>query len=185
MPETYELTIGNLKRTLPIIPISPTTAIASFVLLGDAELAHYAATELAKRLPPDFDCLVTLESKGIPLAEELSKLTNRPKYIVLRKSVKAYMSQPLKVTVNSITTTDAQHLVLDGGDATYLKGKRVVLVDDVISTGGSLAAAAELLRQAGAKIVTQCAILAEGDAANRQDILYLEKLPIFSRSELK
>ncbi|MFD1125276.1 phosphoribosyltransferase family protein [Lentilactobacillus raoultii] len=183
MQQTYELTVGKLKRTLPIIPISKTTAIASFVLLGDAELAHYAAVQLAAKMPLPFDCIVTLESKGIPLAEELSRISGHPKFVVLRKSVKAYMVSPIQVAVSSITTTDQQKLVLDGTDADYLCGKRVILVDDVISTGGSLEAAERLLHQANAKVLAKCAVLAEGAAADRSDILYLERLPLFQLKE--
>lgn len=179
MQKTYELTVGKLKRTLPIIPVNQTTAIASFVLLGDSELAHYAAGKLAARILKPFDCIVTLESKGIPLAEELSRITRHPKFIVLRKSAKAYMKDPIKVAVKSITTTTQQKLVLDGYDADYLRGKRVILVDDVISTGGSLEAAEQLLKKAGAEVLVKCAILAEGDAAKRNDILFLEQLPLF------
>jgi adenine phosphoribosyltransferase len=108
-------------------------------------------------------------------------VSDHPKFIVLRKSVKAYMASPLEVSVDSITTASQQNLVLDGHDADYLRGKRVVLVDDVISTGGSLEAAEKLLKKAGATILVKCAILAEGDAAKRDDILYLEKLPLFQR----
>lgn len=179
MQQNYELQIGKLKRNLPIMPISETTAIASFVLLGDSELAHYAAEKLVDKLLDPFDYFVTLESKGIPLAEELSQISQHAEFIVLRKSVKAYMEQPLKVPVNSITTTKQQQLVLDGKDAAKLSGKRVVLVDDVISTGGSLAATEKLLEQAGATVISKCAILAEGAAAKRKDILYLAELPLF------
>ncbi|KRM06224.1 adenine phosphoribosyltransferase [Liquorilactobacillus ghanensis DSM 18630] len=179
MQKTYDLVIGKLRRNLPIIPINKTTAIASFVLLGDSELAHYAAQKLAGKLREPFDYLVTLESKGIPLAEELSQISQHPQFIVLRKSVKPYMTAPLKISVASITTTKQQLLVLDGNDAARLRGKRVVLVDDVISTGGSLAAAEKLLVQAGVKVVNKCAILAEGEAASRDDIIYLAKLPLF------
>ncbi len=179
MKNTYELTIGKLKRTLPIIQIDKTTAIASFVLLGDAELAAYAANELAAKISEPFDCIVTLESKGIPLAEELSRITRHPKFVVLRKSVKAYMANPLEVFVKSITTNNQQRLVLDGHDADYLRGKSVILLDDVISTGGSFHAAEQLLNRVDVKIVTKCALLAEGNAAKRDDILYLAKLPLF------
>ncbi|ABX27756.1 adenine phosphoribosyltransferase [Lactobacillus helveticus] len=185
MEQTYELKVGQLKRTLPIIPINDTTAIASFVLLGDSELAHEAAQQLSTKITENFDYIVTLECKGIPLAEEMSRLTNHPKFVVLRKSVKAYMTDPLEVSVKSITTTDEQKLVLDGHDAEQLAGKHVILVDDVISTGGSLEAAERLLTKAHAKTVAKCAILAEGDAANRTDIIYLEKLPLFSIKSVK
>lgn len=185
MKQTYELKIGPLTRTLPIIPINDTTAIASFVLLGDSQLAHQAAEQLSTKITVDFDYIVTLESKGIPLAEEMSRVTNHPTFVVLRKSVKAYMTDPLEVAVNSITTTDEQKLVLDGHDAQQLAGKRIILVDDVISTGGSLEAAERLLKKAHAKTVAKCAILAEGDAAKRTDIIYLEKLPLFSTKPIK
>lgn len=185
METNYELTIGHLKRTLPIIPISDTIAIASFVLLGDAELAHYAAQELAKRIDVPFDYLVTIESKGIPLAQEMSRITDHEKYFVLRKSVKAYMENPIAIGVRSITTAHGQKLVLDGNDAKQLKDKRVVIVDDVISTGGSIASAEQLLSKVGANVVGKCAILAEGDAAQRIDCVYLEHLPLFDISDPK
>lgn len=179
--EKFELKIGPLTRHLPILPINDTTAIASFVLLGDAELTDYAAQALAKRVPAAFDYFVTLESKGIPLAQELSRVTNHPQFVVLRKSVKDYMLAPLTVPVTAITTSAPQQLVLDGADADRLVAKRVVIVDDVISSGGSLTAAKTLLEKAGAKVVGQLAILAEGEAANRTDIEYLAELPLFSR----
>lgn len=179
--EKFELKIGPLTRHLPILPINDTTAIASFVLLGDAELTDYAAQALAKRVPAAFDYFVTLESKGIPLAQELSRVTNHPQFVVLRKSVKDYMLAPLTVPVTAITTSAPQKLVLDGADADRLVAKRVVIVDDVISSGGSLTAAKTLLEKAGAKVVGQLAILAEGEAANRTDIEYLAELPLFSR----
>lgn len=180
MQKEYELTLGQLKRTLPIIPITDTAAIASFVLLGDAELTHYAAKELAKRINIPFDYLVTLESKGIPLAQELSLLTHHPRYFVLRKSVKAYMRNPIAIGMRSITTDYHQKLVLDGCDAEKLRGKRVIIVDDVISTGGSLASAEHLLKKVGAQVVQRCSILAEGPAVNRDDCVFLNTLPMFA-----
>ncbi|ETY73559.1 phosphoribosyltransferase family protein [Lactiplantibacillus fabifermentans] len=180
MPTTYELKLGPLTRQLPLIKLNATTTIASFVLLGDAELTDYAATELTKRLQSlDFDYLVTMESKGIPLAQALSERTHHPRFIVLRKSIKDYMQTPLTAAVSAITTSADQELVLDGTDANLLRGKRVVIVDDVISTGGSLATAHQLLTRAQAQVVGQLAILAEGAAADRNDITYLGKLPLF------
>lgn len=163
------------------MPINATTAIASFVLLGDAELTDYAAQALAQRIPAEFDYFVTLESKGIPLAQELSRVTDHPQFVVLRKTVKDYMVAPLTVPVTAITTSAPQRLVLDGTDADRLVAKRVVIVDDVISSGGSLASAKALLERAGATVVGQMAILAEGEAASRDDIEFLAELPLFSR----
>ena len=179
MIKTYQLQVGPLTRRLPVMPISDTMAIASFVLLGDAELTDYAAEELAKKVPAEFDYFVTLESKGIPLAQELSRLTGHQEYVVLRKSVKDYMRAPLTVPVKAITTSAPQILALDGADADKLVAKRVVIVDDVISSGGSLSAAEQLVSRAGATVVSRLAILAEGDAVKRTDIDYLAELPLF------
>ncbi|ASG78778.1 phosphoribosyltransferase family protein [Lactiplantibacillus pentosus] len=178
--QQYQLRLGPLTRNLPLIQIAPNTRIASFVLLGDAELTQYAAQQLAQRLThTPFDYLVTMESKGIPLAQALSQLTHHPRFIVLRKSVKPYMTHPHTIAVTAITTHTPQQLVLDDADATLLRGKRVVIVDDVISTGGSLEAANRLLQQVGAQVVAQTAILAEGAAGTRTDIEFLAKLPLF------
>lgn len=179
--KTYELKVGPLTRHLPILPISEDLAIASFVLLGDAELTDYAAQALAKRVPAEFDYFVTLESKGIPLAQELSRVTNHPQFVVLRKSMKDYMMAPLTIPVKAITTSAPQQLVLDGADADRLVAKKVVIVDDVISSGGSLRAAKALIEKAGATVVGQMAILAEGDAVDRPDIAFLAELPLFPR----
>ncbi|QMU07656.1 phosphoribosyltransferase family protein [Levilactobacillus suantsaii] len=182
MPQTYALTVGKLTRQLPIIPISDELAIASFVLLGDAELTDYAAQALATKLPADFDYLVTMESKGIPLAQELSRVTNHSQFVVLRKSQKDYMRSPLSVPVSAITTSAPQRLVLDGDDAQRLAGHRVVIVDDVISSGGSLEAAQALMAKVNAQVVGQVAVLAEGAAAFRTDIQFLAPLPLFPRA---
>jgi len=180
MTKTYTLKLGPLTRQLPLIRLNDTTTIASFVLLGDTELTAYAAQQLHQRLANvNFDYLVTMESKGIPLAQALSELSHQDRFMVLRKSVKDYMQRPLTTPVQSITTSADQELVLDGHDATLLKDKRVVIVDDVISTGGSLATAQTLLAAAGAQVVRQVAILAEGAAANRTDIDFLAPLPLF------
>lgn len=182
MPNYYDLHIGSLTRRLPLIPISADLAIASFVLLGDAELTDYAARALAAKVPATFDYLITMESKGIPLAQELSNQTHHPHYIVLRKSQKDYMRATLSVPVHAITTSTPQRLFLDTADAAKLQNKRVVIVDDVISSGGSLAAAKELVERAGAQVVGQVAILAEGAAAQRSDIDFLAELPLFPLS---
>ena len=170
--------VAGVTRQLPIIPISPELAIASFVILGDCELVTAAAPLLAQKLPK-VDYLVTAEAKGIPLVHEVSRLLGLPYYIVARKSVKPYMAEPLVDEVVSITTQKAQTLCLDGKDALAVKGRRVAIVDDVISTGESLSAIERLLEKAGAEIVAKAAILAEGEAAGRGDIIFLEELPLF------
>ena len=153
-------------------------AIISIVILGDCELVTAAAPLLAQKLPK-VDYLVTAEAKGIPLVHEVSRLLGLPYYIVARKSVKPYMAEPLVDEVVSITTQKAQTLCLDGKDALAVKGRRVAIVDDVISTGESLSAIERLLEKAGAEIVAKAAILAEGEAAGRGDIIFLEELPLF------
>ena len=178
MSDCYELNVAGVTRQLPIIPISPELAIASFVILGDCELVTAAAPLLAQKLPK-VDYLVTAEAKGIPLVHEVSRLLGLPYYIVARKSVKPYMAEPLVDEVVSITTQKAQTLCLDGKDALAVKGRRVAIVDDVISTGESLSAIERLLEKAGAEIVAKAAILAEGEAAGRGDIIFLEELPLF------
>lgn len=182
--KTYTLQIGPLTRELPIIPISDSLSIASFVVLGDTEMVSFSAPLLAEKLPA-VDVLITAEAKGIPFVHELAKHLEMPRYIVARKSVKAYMEDPLISKVNSITTQKEQFLCLDRLDAEFIRGKRVALIDDVISTGESLRALAELVESAGANIVAQAAILAEGDAAEREDIIFLEKLPLFTNENGK
>lgn len=178
MSECYELHVAGVVRQLPIIQLTPELAIASFVILGDQELVTAAAQALAPKLPP-VDYLLTAEAKGIPLVHELSRLLGLPYYIVARKSVKPYMAHPLVDEVTSITTQKPQTLCLDGKDALAIRGKRVAIVDDVISTGESLSAIERLAEKAGAQVVAKAAILAEGDAAGRKDILFLEPLPLF------
>ncbi|MDN6906506.1 adenine phosphoribosyltransferase, partial [Klebsiella pneumoniae] len=128
---------------------------------------------------PEVDFVVTAEAKGIPLAYEISKILNLNEYIVARKSIKAYMEEPIEVEVNSITTTNSQKLYLNNQDANKIKGKKVALIDDVISTGQSLKALERLVEKAGANVVAKAAILAEGDAKDRKDIIFLEALPTF------
>ena len=174
----YELTVAGITRQLPIIQIAPDLAIASFVILGDCELVTAAAPLLAEKLP-EIDYIVTAEAKGIPLANEVSRLLGLPYYIVARKSIKPYMRTPLTDEVNSITTQKTQSLCLDGKDAMAIRGRRVAVLDDVISTGASLEAVERLVEKAGAEVVARAAILAEGDAAKREDIIFLEELPLF------
>lgn len=176
---TYTLTVGGITRELPILPIAEGLSIASFVILGDAELVGTVAPLLVDRLPEGVDYLMTAEAKGIPLAHEMARVMGAPRYIVARKSIKPYMSHPLVERVDSITTQAEQALCLDGGDAELIRGKRIALVDDVISTGESIAAVERLACEAGAEVVARVAILAEGDAAARDDIIYLEPLPLF------
>ena len=174
----HRMTIAGLERDLPLCPISDKLMIGAFVIFGDPELTTACATELLKRCPAH-DVMITAESKGIPLIAEMARLAGNERYILARKSAKLYMKNVLKVEVNSITTDHKQTLCLDGGDAEYMKGKRVVIVDDVISTGESLRALETLVERAGGEIVGRMAILAEGEAADRGDIIYLEKLPLF------
>lgn len=182
MPEGrwYTLRICGLVRHLPIVEVAPGLAIASFVILGDTELVTAAAAALVARLPP-VDALICAEAKGIPLIHEMSRLLGR-NYFVARKSVKPYMEEPLLDEVVSITTQEKQVLCLDGRDARQLQGKRVAVVDDVISTGESIAAVERLAVRAGATVAARAAILAEGDAVKRPDILYLGELPLFTEA---
>lgn len=176
--KTYTLHVAGLTRELPIIKLSYDLSIASFVILGDTEIVRKTAPIIAKKLP-EVDFVVTAEAKGIPLAYEISKILNLNEYIVARKSIKAYMEEPIEVEVNSITTTNSQKLYLNNQDANKIKGKRVALIDDVISTGQSLKALERLVEKAGANVVAKAAILAEGDAKDRKDIIFLEALPTF------
>ncbi len=177
--KTYNLSIVGLTRQLPIVRLSDNLSIASFVLLGDTELAQLGAQALAEKITLPFDFFLTAEAKGIPLVQCIAQEFNHPKFYVARKTVKAYMDQPLTTEVSSITTQAVQTLVLDGRDVLELKGKRVVLIDDVISTGDSLAALKNLAEDAGAVVIDQIALLAEGPASERTDIKFLEKLPLF------
>jgi adenine phosphoribosyltransferase len=175
----YELKVAGCTRQLPIIPISPTLAIAGFVILGDVELVGNAARELVKKVPAGTDYLVAAETKGIPLVHEMARLMGVPRYVVARKSIKAYMEHPLVVEDESITTKGKQILVLQDADIDLIRGKNVLLVDDVISTGGSMKALEELVTKAGAKVMGRQAILAEGDSIGRRDITVLADLPLF------
>ncbi|HET6785438.1 MAG TPA: phosphoribosyltransferase family protein [Erysipelotrichaceae bacterium] len=178
MKSNFKLNVAGLTRELPILRLNDTLSIASFVLLGDTELVVQSAPLLAEKLP-DLDILVGAEAKGIPLVHELSRILNKERYVIARKSIKPYMGSAVIDEVLSITTQVPQILALDEMDAKRIKGKRIGLIDDVISTGASLSALERLVEQAGGIIVAKAAILAEGDAANRADIIYLEKLPLF------
>lgn len=174
----YTMNIAGLERRLPLCPISDALMIGAFVIFGDPELTTACAKELLQRCP-DYDVLITAESKGIPLICEMARLAGNQRYILARKAPKLYMKNVFTAEVNSITTDHKQILCLDGKDAEYMRGKRVVIVDDVISTGESLRALETLVKQAGGEIVGRMAILAEGEAVARDDIIYLEKLPLF------
>ena len=175
----YRMNIAGLDRDLPLCPLNDKLMIGAFVIFGDMELTTACAKALVERIP-EHDVMITAESKGIPLICEMSRLQSNERYVLARKAPKLYMKNVLKVSVNSITTDHQQTLCLDGADAEYLKGKRVVIVDDVISTGESLHAMEALLAQVGCEIVGRMAILAEGEAADRKDIIFLEKLPLFN-----
>ena len=174
----YNLHVAGLERDLPLCPISSDLYIGAFVLFGDVELTERCAEELCKRAP-EHDVMLTAESKGIPLIHAMCRISGNNRYVLARKSVKLYMSDVLVCETKSITTGHVQTLYIDGADAEYMKGKRVLIVDDVISTGGSLASLENLVRQAGGEIVGKMTILAEGDAIGREDITYLEELPLF------
>ena len=175
----YHMTVAGLERDLPICPLNENLSIAGFVIFGDQELTVACARELLKRAP-EYDYIITAEAKGIPLAHEMARQAGENKYILARKGPKLYMRDIFSVTVNSITTAKEQKLYLDGADAALMKGKRILVVDDVISTGESLRALEALVEKAGGEICGRMAILAEGDAQEREDLVYLEKLPLFN-----
>ncbi len=177
MPEFYTMNIAGVERQLEKFPVSDKLDIAAFILFGDVEVTIKSSEALLNAVP-EFDVIVTPEAKSIPLAYEMARQSGKP-YIVVRKGVKVYMRNPLSVAVNSITTQNEQHLYLGETEVNKIKDKRVLIVDDVISTGESLKAVEELVKLAGAKATTSCAVLAEGDASNRDDIIFLEKLPLF------
>ena len=176
--QAYRMNIAGLDRDLPLCPLTDKLKIGAFVIFGDMELTTACARALVARIP-EHDVMITAESKGIPLICEMSRLQGNERYVLARKSAKLYMRDVLTVEVRSITTDHKQTLCLDGADAEYMRGKRVVIVDDVISTGESLRAMEGLLKQVGCEIVGRMAILAEGEAADRDDLIFLEKLPLF------
>ncbi len=176
---TYPLRVAGLTRDLPLCPLNEQLQIAAFVIFGDVELTCACAKALLEKAP-DFDYMVAPEAKAIPLVHEMARQSGRNEYFLVRKKKKAYMNGVFEAVDRSITTEGEQKLYMDGADAARLKGKRILILDDVISTGGSLAAVENLVDQAGGNVVGRMAILAEGDAAKRKDIIFLEKLPLFN-----
>ena len=177
----YTLNVAGLQRQLPICKVTDDLYIAAFVVFGDAELTVACARDLLKLVDLDsFDYMLTAEAKGIPLIHEMARQSGAEKYILARKGAKVYMPNPIHVADESITTAGRQELYLGRDDAELIRGKRILLVDDVISTGGSLHAMEELVKLAGGIVVDRIAVLAEGDAQQRKDIQYLAPLPVFN-----
>ena len=178
MKKAYTMKIAGLTRNLPLFPVNDKITIAAFIVFGDVELTVHCAAELLKRAP-EYDIMVTAEAKSIPLIHEMAKQSGNNEYVVARKGLKVYMKNPLEVSVNSITTQHEQKLFIGEKEINMLKDKKVLIIDDVISTGESLDAMKTLIKSAGGNISDCCAVLAEGDAANRDDIVFLEPLPLF------
>lgn len=175
----YEMTIAGCKRQLPLCKLNDDLMIGAFVIFGDAELTVACAAELLKKAP-EYDYLLTAEAKGIPLIHEMARQHGDKKYIVARKNPKLYMTGVFEADVHSISTAKDQKLYLDIVDAEMMKGKKILILDDVISTGQSLEGLEKLTVKAGGNICGKMTILAEGDAQKRDDIIYLEKLPLFN-----
>ena len=176
----YHMNIAGCERDLPLCPLNDGLMIGAFVIFGDPELTTACAKALLAKAP-EYDYLITAEAKGIPLIHEMARLAGNQKYFLARKSPKLYMTGVLAVTVHSITTAREQTLYLDTADAELMKGKRVLLIDDVVSLGDSMHALEELVIQAGGEVCGKMTILAEGDAQARKDLIYLESLPLFDR----
>ena len=176
---TYEIDICGLKRDLPLCKVTDDLYIGAFVMFGDVELTVHCAAELLKKAP-DYDYLLAPEAKSIPLLYEMARQSGAERYFVARKGAKAYMSDVFEVSVKSITTMHVQKLVLDAADAAMIRGKRMLILDDVISTGESIRAAEELVKAAGGIVAGKMAVLAEGDSQKRDDIIYLAPLPLFN-----
>ncbi|CDC13090.1 MAG: adenine phosphoribosyltransferase [Clostridium sp.] len=179
MSEYYRVNIAGMERDLLRCPLNDKLDIAAFIIFGDVELTVHAAAELLKRLP-EFDYIVTPEAKSIPLAYEMSRQSGK-KYFVARKKPKLYMKDPVIVNVRSITTESVQTLIMDSIEGEQIRGKRVVILDDVISTGESLKAVEELCAKFDANVVAKAAVLAEGDAAKRDDIVFLGEIPLIEK----
>ncbi len=179
MKDSYTLHVAGLTRELPLCRVNDELYIGAFVIFGDVELTVACARDLLK-IAPEHDILITAESKGIPLVYEMARQHGENKYLIARKAAKLYMRNVFSTEVTSITTANRQHLCIDQADADLMRGRRVLIIDDVISTGESLKAVEKLVTQAGGNVVGRMAILAEGDAAERKDILFLQKLPLFN-----
>ena len=178
---TYTMKVAGLERDLPLCKVSDELYIGAFIIFGDAELTVACAGELLNRIPADsYDYMLTAEAKSIPLIHEMARQSGAKKYFIARKGSKVYMPDPIHVTVRSITTQRQQDLYLGSDDCALIKGKRILIVDDVISTGESLHALEELVKTAGGIVTGRAAILAEGDALVRDDITYLAPLPVFN-----
>ena len=175
----YRMNVAGLTRDLPICRVTDDLYIAGFVVFGDQELTVACARALLE-VAPEYDYIITAEAKGIPLGHEMARQAGAKKYFLARKSPKLYMSGVFSASVQSITTEGQQTLYLDTADAELMKGKKILIVDDVISTGQSLLALEALVEKAGGIVAGKLAVLAEGDAQNREDIIYLEKLPLFN-----
>ena len=181
MKEFYTIDVAGVKRDLPLCRLTDDLYIGAFVIFGDVEMTEVSAKALLDKAP-DFDIMVTAESKGIPLAHEMARQSGKNTYILARKAPKLYMKNVIKTEVKSITTAKVQTLYIDQTDVDRMRGKRVLIVDDVISTGESLHALEALVEQSGGEIVGRMAILAEGDAIDRPDITYVQKLPLFDKN---
>ncbi len=180
MKDAYTMTIAGVERDLPLCPINENLYIGAFIIFGDVEITEKSAAELLKKAP-EHDIIVTAECKSIPLVYEMARQSGNNDYVVARKGPKLYMKNVITTEVDSITTDHLQTLCIGQKEIDSIKGKRVLIVDDVISTGGSLASIEHLVNKAGGNIVGKMAILAEGEAADRDDIIYLEKLPLFDK----
>ncbi|MBQ6900962.1 MAG: adenine phosphoribosyltransferase [Firmicutes bacterium] len=175
----YEMTIAGLKRQLPLFKVADNLYIGAFIMFSDVEITKAAAAELLKKAP-EFDIMVTAEAKSIPLIYEMARQAGVNDYVIARKGPKVYMENIISTEVDSITTAGIQKLVIGHKEIDMMKGKRVLIVDDVISTGESLKSIELLVNKAGGNIVGKMAVLAEGEAADRDDIIFLEKLPLFN-----
>ena len=176
----YKMNIAGLDRELPLCKVADNFYIGAFIMFGDAEITVACARELLARAPKDYDYLLTAEAKSIPLIHEMARQSGAKTYFVARKGMKVYLTDPVHVTVHSITTQHEQDLYLGSEDAALIRGKKILIVDDVISTGESLKAMEELVHQAGGTVAGRMAVLAEGDAQKRDDFVYLNPLPVFN-----